>query len=113
MTTGKEGKMIVSELQQIVNSDVDQGERIMAEEIKIDNMFKWVRYGLSITMTVFLLSAFALVYLRPGDASYYICWMVIALDVAVFGAIVCAALRGRTRYATIERKRADAGKSKV
>lgn len=101
MTAQEKGKEISALLQEAAACDTEAGRRAAAEEIRLDTLFKWVRYGLSISLTVLLLAGFALLYVKPGDAAYYVCLMTLVFDAVALAVIFTAAVRGRAKYKAV------------
>lgn len=101
MTAQEKGKEISALLKEASACDTEAGRRAAAEEIRLDTLFKWVRYGLSISLTVLLLAGFALLYVKPGDAAYYVCLMTLVFDAAALAVIFTAAARGRAKYKAV------------
>lgn len=71
----------------------------------ISRNFKVVRVGLSMSITVLLLLAFSLCYVRAGEAAYYASLMALAADALLFGGLLLLARHTAGRYRRWEQER--------
>lgn len=78
---------------------VTRRERVERQARQVDVSFKVVRFGLNFVITVLLLLGFCLLYVRPGDAVFYVVIMTFPAAVGMLCLLLWIARRARREYA--------------
>ncbi|GHU77356.1 hypothetical protein AGMMS49992_24970 [Clostridia bacterium] len=77
------------------NDTLEQRSRI------VDIRFKVVRFGLNFSLTSILLLAFSFVYVKPGEAAFYVIFLTLACDVLLFVWLIWLGGKSKREYAAL------------